>query len=277
MVAPMTRSPGCFSTGIGSPVTIDSSTALEPSSTTPSTGTFSPGRTRSVADLHLLERHVLLVAVLRMRRAVWRQPEQLLDGALVWLRARSSSTWPSRISVTMTAAPRSRHRPRRDHRGTPAERAAEAASRRGCSRRPRYAEADQREHVEAAVDDRLPAADEERPAAPEARPVWREAISDQLRNEAAIAPMTERDAQGALTQKRRVMSISSGFGPSSSVTVRGSSAMPQIGQEPGRPARSPGASDRSTLHPRGGRRTCVVFRGIALGIGLEFSQLGAQK
>ncbi len=46
-VAPVTWAPAAFSTGIGSPVSIDSSTALRPSSTTPSTGTFSPGRTRS--------------------------------------------------------------------------------------------------------------------------------------------------------------------------------------------------------------------------------------
>ena len=36
-----------WSTGIGSPVSIDSSTAEAPSTTTPSTGTLSPGRTRS--------------------------------------------------------------------------------------------------------------------------------------------------------------------------------------------------------------------------------------
>ena len=36
-------------TGIGSPVIIDSSTELAPSSTVPSTGTFSPGRTRNVS------------------------------------------------------------------------------------------------------------------------------------------------------------------------------------------------------------------------------------
>ncbi len=48
-VAPMTRSPGRFSTGIDSPVIIDSSTALVPSRITPSAGTFSPGRTRSVS------------------------------------------------------------------------------------------------------------------------------------------------------------------------------------------------------------------------------------
>jgi hypothetical protein len=45
-VAPMTWSPSPFSTGTGSPVTIDSSTWERPSSTTASTGTFSPGRTR---------------------------------------------------------------------------------------------------------------------------------------------------------------------------------------------------------------------------------------
>src|ERR1039458_9585423 len=38
-----------FSTGMGSPLIIDSSTELWPSSTVPSTGTFSPGRTRSLS------------------------------------------------------------------------------------------------------------------------------------------------------------------------------------------------------------------------------------
>ena len=45
-VAPMTSSPGPLTTGIGSPVSIDSSIAEAPSTTTPSTGTLSPGRTR---------------------------------------------------------------------------------------------------------------------------------------------------------------------------------------------------------------------------------------
>src|SRR5436190_1654266 len=48
-VAPITREPAAFSTGIDSPVIMDSSTALDPPSTTPSTGTFSPGRTRSLS------------------------------------------------------------------------------------------------------------------------------------------------------------------------------------------------------------------------------------
>ena len=45
MVAPVTSAPEVFSTGRDSPVTKASSTAEEPSTTMPSTGIFSPGRT----------------------------------------------------------------------------------------------------------------------------------------------------------------------------------------------------------------------------------------
>ena len=45
-VAPMTSSPGPTATGIDSPVSIDASIAEPPSTTTPSTGIRSPGRTR---------------------------------------------------------------------------------------------------------------------------------------------------------------------------------------------------------------------------------------
>ena len=48
-VPPITASPTRFSTGIGSPVIIDSSTELPPSVRRPSTGIFSPGRTRSTS------------------------------------------------------------------------------------------------------------------------------------------------------------------------------------------------------------------------------------
>ena len=44
-VPPVTASPGSLSTGRASPVSIDSSISERPSTTTPSTGTFSPGRT----------------------------------------------------------------------------------------------------------------------------------------------------------------------------------------------------------------------------------------
>ena len=58
--------PARFSTGIGSPVSIDSSTALSPSSTTPSTGSFSPGRTRRRSPTRdARERHVDLASVRR--------------------------------------------------------------------------------------------------------------------------------------------------------------------------------------------------------------------
>ena len=57
-VAPMTSAPGLFSTGSDSPVIIDSSTALLPSSTFPSTGIFSPGRTTTVAYQDLFHRQV---------------------------------------------------------------------------------------------------------------------------------------------------------------------------------------------------------------------------
>src|SRR5262249_27482091 len=44
IVAPITVSPARLGEGIGSPVTIDSSTADDPDTTTASTGIFSPGR-----------------------------------------------------------------------------------------------------------------------------------------------------------------------------------------------------------------------------------------
>ena len=47
-------------------------------------------------------------------------------------------------------------------------------------------------------------------------------------------PSARTTAVGAIDQRRRrVMSTSSGLGASSSATMRGSSAMPQIGQAPG--------------------------------------------
>ena len=106
IVPPITLAPGSFSTGIDSPVTIDSSTALRPSSTTPSTGTFSPGRTRSrspTATASSGTSSSLAVAVERARR-LRREIEQRADRAAGPLARRSSSTWPSSTSTVMTAA-----------------------------------------------------------------------------------------------------------------------------------------------------------------------------
>ena len=51
IVAPITSSPVCFSTGIDSPVIIDSSRVDCPSIITPSTGIFSPGRTKTMSPI----------------------------------------------------------------------------------------------------------------------------------------------------------------------------------------------------------------------------------
>ena len=105
-VPPMTLSPRLFSTGIDSPVTIDSSTALRPSSTTPSTGTLlARAHAQPVADLHLLERHFLVAPPSSSRRAVFgARLSRARMAPPVCSRARSSSTWPSSTSTVMTAA-----------------------------------------------------------------------------------------------------------------------------------------------------------------------------
>ncbi len=70
MVAPTTSSPGFFSTGMGSPVSMDSSTALAPSVTTPSTGIFSPGRTTMMSRTMTSSMGMSLSSPSRTTRAV---------------------------------------------------------------------------------------------------------------------------------------------------------------------------------------------------------------
>ena len=48
-VPPVTLSPGCFITGNASPVSMDSSISVDPSITSPSTATFSPGPTSTLS------------------------------------------------------------------------------------------------------------------------------------------------------------------------------------------------------------------------------------
>ncbi|OGF21969.1 MAG: hypothetical protein A2V63_09220 [Candidatus Eisenbacteria bacterium RBG_19FT_COMBO_70_11] len=105
-VAPITRSSGRFSTGIASPLTIDSSTALPPSSTTPSTGTFSPGRTRSRSPTATWSSGTSSSAPSsRTRRAVLgASPSSARIAAPVRLRAESSITWPSSTRAVIAAA-----------------------------------------------------------------------------------------------------------------------------------------------------------------------------
>ena len=105
-VPPITWAPGAFSTGSDSPVTIDSSTALAPSSTVPSTGTRSPGRTRSRSPA--CTRSSVTSSSppsARSRRAVFgARSSSARMAPPVRSRARSSSTCPSSTSTVMTAA-----------------------------------------------------------------------------------------------------------------------------------------------------------------------------
>ena len=105
-VAPVTLSPGCFSTGRLSPVSMDSSTADEPAWTIPSTGTDSPGRTRTRSPTWTCATGTVscspsprnTVAVLGCNWASRR------IASVVLLFARASSKRPSRIRVIITAA-----------------------------------------------------------------------------------------------------------------------------------------------------------------------------
>ena len=106
MVPPVTRSPVVFSTGMGSPLTMDSSMELRPSSTEPSTGIFSPGRTRSMSPALIFASGTSLSwPHFESRRAVFgANPSSAFSAPLVRARAFNSSTCPSRTSTVITAA-----------------------------------------------------------------------------------------------------------------------------------------------------------------------------
>ena len=249
-VAPMTRSPGFFSTGIGSPVTIDSSTALAPSIDDAVDRHLLAGPdAQPVADLHLVERHVLLAAVgTEAARGLRRQPEQGPD------RGAGAAARPQ-LEHLAEEDQRDDHRRRLEVGADLAVLVAEGGGEEA-GREPRGdavevghadAEGDQREHVEAAVDERVPAADEERPAAPE----------HDRRGEQELEP-----AEGAVRQEpreriarqhhphrqddqrqgehgahpeapRHVAQLGVLLLPGRPRRHRGSRAMPQIGQHPG--------------------------------------------
>ena len=106
IVAPMSLSPARLLTGSGSPVSIASSTALLPSTTTPSVGTFSPGRTRSRSPTcTCVSGTSSSLPSAAMRRAVFgARPSSERIAAEVCERAFSSRIWPSSVSEMITAA-----------------------------------------------------------------------------------------------------------------------------------------------------------------------------
>ena len=105
-VAPVTLSPAALATGTGSPVIMDSSTRLVPSSTVPSTGTFSPGFTRSRSPTCTVSSGTCS-SVPSSRRRQARLGASFSNcwiAWLVWPIARNCRTSPSITSVTITAA-----------------------------------------------------------------------------------------------------------------------------------------------------------------------------
>jgi hypothetical protein len=103
IVAPITSSPGSFETGIGSPVTIDSSTADRPSITSPSTGIFSPGRTAMTSPTATSSIAISRSSPSRTTRAVLAcRPISVRIASPVPAFARASSSLPSRINVRIT-------------------------------------------------------------------------------------------------------------------------------------------------------------------------------
>ena len=104
-VPAITLAPGSLVTGIDSPVTIDSSSDERPSVTMPSTGTFSPGRTRRMSPTATSSSATSSSVPSRTRRAVF--GARSISARIapdVASRARNSSTWPSSTSTVMTAA-----------------------------------------------------------------------------------------------------------------------------------------------------------------------------
>ena len=105
-VAPMSLSPTPLATGIASPVSMDSSTELLPSITTPSTGTFSPGRTRKVSPTRTWVNgtSVSVPSGWMARAVLGARPSSDLMAAEVCERAFSSSIWPSNVNEMIAAA-----------------------------------------------------------------------------------------------------------------------------------------------------------------------------
>ena len=102
-VAPITVSPACLAAGIGSPVTIDSSTADTPDSTPASTGIFSPGRITSSSPTTTCSTAFSFSGPSRTARAVRGcSPSSSRTACPVPALARVSISRPSTIRVRIT-------------------------------------------------------------------------------------------------------------------------------------------------------------------------------
>ncbi len=103
-VPPMTSSPGFLATGIGSPVSIDSSTADAPSVTTPSTGMRSPGLTITTSPTSTASTAMSISLPSRRTCAVLgRSPASRRIASEVRPLARASSSRPRRMRAMIAA------------------------------------------------------------------------------------------------------------------------------------------------------------------------------
>ena len=82
-VPPVTSSPSRLATGSASPVSMDSSTSDAPCITTPSTGTFSPGRMRTTSPMTTADRGTSVTTPPRSTRAVG--GARFMSDSMAWL------------------------------------------------------------------------------------------------------------------------------------------------------------------------------------------------
>ena len=104
-VAAETMSPGALSTGMDSPVSAASFTAVSPSITTPSTGIFSPGRTTKISPFCTCSMETVCSTPSFKMVAVWGASFiRLFRASVVLPLERASSILPTVISVRIMAA-----------------------------------------------------------------------------------------------------------------------------------------------------------------------------
>ena len=103
MVPELTLSFTCLSTGMGSPVIIDSSILLSPSMMLPSTGIFSPGFTRSKWPCSILSIAIVFSTPSTTKVAVeGTNFNNSFMAPLVWLWALASKSCPNKTKVNIT-------------------------------------------------------------------------------------------------------------------------------------------------------------------------------
>ena len=166
-VPPVTLSPTPFSTGTGSPVTMDSSTLECPSSTAPSTRDFvTRNHAQPIADLHLIEGDFVIATRCDLPRSGRSEGQQRFDGA-------ARTTARTKFEHLTEEHQHDNHR-----RGFKIDRNLSLVLHHGreyAGRQHRdgareecraHADGDQRKHIQLKCHDGAPAAVQERPACP---------------------------------------------------------------------------------------------------------------